>query len=305
MVFLDKILNGTKKESGINSELNKVAQNKNQRLIDGEEERRERIRLGQDIETYYIGESRRNGFPYDCFFDWEYEMVERAINAKQTLAGTLDVIECAKDYIINNRDLKIETQLKKFNLEHAKVWIELLISMARNGSSYAKAAISGNYFKKGLFPLPEIEELICEIIDEDTKKMYFDEVQFACETNDKAAMVAYAFFVMFGGEYENERRELYLKAGQLGSSEAYYQLFFTVNDPWNSEEGFKYAVAAAECDDGEQAYFFQGRIGEAYYYGDGWNISIDKAEGLRWYRRAAANGYVLAIRTLEMLKENA
>jgi len=73
---------------------------------------------------------------------------------------------------------------------------------------------------------------------------------------------------------------------------------------WNAEEGFKYAVAAAECNDGEKAYFFQEKIGDAYYYGDGWNIDIDKAEGLRWYKRSAANGYGGAIRTLEMLQRN-
>ena len=53
--------------------------------------------------------TKENGFPYDCFFEWEYEMVEKAINAKPTLEETLDVIHCAIDYIMNNRDLKTET----------------------------------------------------------------------------------------------------------------------------------------------------------------------------------------------------
>ena len=146
--------------------------------------------------------------------------------------------------------------------------------------------------------------MICEFIDEDTKNMYSDEIRSACESNDKVAMVACAFFLMNGSEFENKRRELYLKAGQLGSSEAYGQLFFAVKNHWSSEEGFKYAVAAAECNDGEKAYFFQEKIGDAYYYGDSWNISVDKTEGLRWYKRSAANGYRGAIRTLEMLQRN-
>lgn len=116
---------------------------------------------------------------------------EKAINAKPTLEGTLDVIHCAIDYIINNRDLKTETWLKKFNAEHSKVRIESLTSKASNGNIYAKAALSGNYFKE----FPEIEELIGEFIDEDTKNMYSDEIRSACESNDKVAMVACAFFL--------------------------------------------------------------------------------------------------------------
>ena len=121
-VFADKILNGTKKESGITDELNKVAQNKNQRLIDGEEEKEERMRLGQDIEPYYIGESRRNGFPYDCFFEWEYEMVETGLNAKDTLDGTLRIIQCAREYALANEKLDANTRLKFFNKNHSKFW---------------------------------------------------------------------------------------------------------------------------------------------------------------------------------------
>lgn len=300
MGFLDKILNGTKKESGITDELNKVAQNKNQRLIDGEEEKEERMRLGQDIEPYYIGESRRNGFPYDCFFEWEYEMVETGLNAKDTLDGTLRIIQCAREYALANEKLDANTRLKFFNKNHSKFWVEKLIEKANAGSVFAKAAFSGKNFDS----TPELLEMVNNMVDETVKAAYLEDVIQACNCDNSKAILAYAFFMLRDEENRDKQKNMYLKAGQLGSSEAYNELFFSVKNHWNAEEGFKYAVAAAECNDGEKAYFFQGKIGDAYYYGDGWNIDIDKAEGLRWYKRSAANGYGGAIRTLEMLQRN-
>ena len=300
MGFLNKILGGVKKEDGLTSQIDERAKVIHQRDVDSEKERAERIRLGQDIELYYISESRRNGFPYDCFFEWEYEMVERAICADETLEGTLEIITCARDYIMHNREINNSNDLKRFNLNHSRIWIENLLSRAQKGSCYAKAAVSSKYFED----FPEIDEMISEIIDEDTKRKYCHEVKTKCEINDKEALVATAFFLMIGKENESERHALYLKAGELGSSEAYYKLFFGIQDCWNSEEGLKYVVAGAECDDGECAYFFQDKLGDAYYYGGNWNMNVNKTKGLYWYRKAASSGYKSSIRTLEMLERN-
>lgn len=300
MGFLDKILSGSKKENSITSDLNRVAQNKNQRFIDGEEEKEERILLGQDVETYYIGESRRNGFPYDCFFEWEYEMVEAGLNAKDNLEGILKIIQCAREYALANQKLENNERLKGYNSNHSKFWIEMLIEKANAGSVYAKAAFSGKNFNS----TPDLLEMIKGMVDESAIASYLEDVIKECNCDNSKALVAYAFFMLRGEEDKERQKSMYLKAGQLGSSEAYNELFFSVNNHWNAEEGFKYAVAAANCDDGEKAYFFQEKIGDAYYYGDGWNISIDKAEGLKWYKRSAENGYGGAIRTLEMLQRN-
>ena len=298
MGFLEKILRGEKNENGITNKIDIETQAINKRLFDAEKEKNERIRLGQEIESYYIGESRRNGFPYDCFFEWEYEMVERAMHADETLDGTMEIVMCARDYIMHNRELDDSSDLKKFNVSHSKIWIEELLSRARKGSYYAKAAVSGRYFAD----FPEIDEMISGEVNSDIKQSYQDEVKAACAVNDKSALVACAYFLMIGKENENARKELYLKAGQLGSSEAYYKLFFSVKNCWNSVEGLKYVVAGAECDDGEKAYEFQDKLGDAYYYGDGWNLDVDKSIGIYWYKRAAANGYASSVRTLEMLQ---
>lgn len=301
MGFLSKILNGTEKQGGITSQINDNAQKSNQRIQRSEEEKEERIRQGQHIEPYCIFDSRKNGFPYDCFTETEYESVKEAMEADAgTVDGTLRIIACAREYIFRNRDSKTAESLKKFNLEHSKVWIEKLFDSARQGSCYAKAALVGGYFES----FPEIEEIIANLIPGDIRQSFYDEVKAACEAGSKAEMVAYPLFLLSGENRKDERKQIYLKAAEAGSGDAYYELFFACDDHWNSEEGLEYVFAGAECDDGERAFFFQDKLGDAYFYGDGWNIKQDKEKGLYWYKRAAANGYRTSIRTLELLRES-
>lgn len=301
MGFLSKILNSTEKQGGITSKINDNAQRANQRIQRSEEEKEERIRQGEHIESYCILNSRINGFPYDCFTDTEYESVKEAMEADAaTIDGAVRITLCAREYIFRNRDSETAESLKKFNLEHSKVWIEKLFDSARQGSCYAKAALAGGYFES----FPEIEEIIANLIPGDIRQSFYDEVKADCEAGSKAEMVAYAVFLLSGDDKKDERKQICLKAAQAGSGDAYYELFFASGDHWSSEEGLEYVFAGAECDDGERAFFFQDKLGDAYFYGEGWNIKQDKEKGLYWYKRAAANGYEISIRTLELLRES-
>lgn len=300
MGILDKILKNQITNNGISQKINKETDKIKTRAMDTERELELRIAAGEDVQEYYVTESRYKKLPYDCFFDWEIEMVEKALDAKDTLQSTLNLIFCAIDYVRDNK-VSNDNPLKSFNLSHSKIWIEELVQRAEKGYLCAKAAFWGKNFD----PFPELKEMLFEYVDDVKKNEYLSDVKKACENSNRDVMTAYAFFLLRGEENKEEQREMYMKAGKLGSSEAYHELFFDCqNDRWNSEEGFQYAKAAAECDDGPYAYSFQDKLGDAYYYGDGWNVEIDKKQAVYWYRRAANNGYNISIETLKRLEKN-
>lgn len=258
-----------------------------------------RKEAGQEVEHWCITESRNRGLPYDCFFEWELKMVQKAWNADNSLQGILDIISCARDYVLHNNALQEVDPLIEFNKNHAKVWINKLCSLATCGNIYAQAAIGGNYFD---IKFPEMLGLFNECGCND-REAYGKTVESAAMRKNPEAMVAYAFFCLCDESQQKMREAINHAAGDLGSSEGYSQYFFSLENHWNSEEGLEMAIKIAECDDSSTAYDFQDKLGDAYYYGDGWGLDVDKEKGLYWYERAAANGNESAISTLRRLRK--
>lgn len=258
-----------------------------------------RKEAGQEIEYWCIDESRNEGLPYDCFFEWELKMVEKAQNADNSLQGILDIISCARDYILHNQALQEASSLIEFNKNHAKVWINKLCSLATCGNIYAQAAIGGNYFD---LKFPEMLDIFNECGSND-RETYRKNVESAAMRKNPEAMVAYAFFCLCDESQKEMREAINQAGGSLGSSEGYSQYFFSLENHWESKEGLEIAFKIAECDDGPTAYDFQDKLGDAYYYGDGWGLDVDKEKGLYWYERAAANGNESAISTLRRLRK--
>lgn len=252
---------------------------------------------GQEIEYWCIDESRNERLPYDCFFEWELKMVEKAQSADNSLQGILDIISCARDYILHNQELQEANPLIEFNKSHAKVWINKLCYLATSGNIYAQAAIGGNYFD---IKFPEMLDIFNEYNSND-REIYKKTVESATMRKNPDAMVAYAFFCLCDESQKEMREAINHEVGNLGSSEGYSQYFFSLVNHWDSKEGLEIALKIAECDDGPTAYDFQDKLGDAYYYGDGWGLDVDKEKGLYWYERAAANGNDSAISTLKRL----
>lgn len=303
MGLLDKIYTGDYDKSGsLSSKIEQDVQNLRQKQQASEQELQLRRQLGQEVDTWSIQESRKKGLPYECFFDWEVEMVEKGITAKDNLKGTLQHLTCAQDYLVRNSALEAGHPLRDINIQHSLYWIDRLYERAEQGSIYAQAALTGQHHIVKVYS--EIASRIDELLG--TKKDdYLRNVIEGVNANDPKAMLAYAYFHMIGKDVDEEKKkQLYQKAGKLGLSEAYERLFYLTKDRWESQEGFEIALAAAECDDGETAYDFQEELGDAYWYSENWGKQQDKVEALYWYQKAANNGFRGAISTLDMLEHN-
>lgn len=281
------------------TDVNATKKEDNEAYKESEEELMLRKEDGQEIEYWCIDESRNERLPYDCFFEWELKMVEKAQNADNSLQGILDIILCARDYILHNQELQDANPLIEFNKNHAKVWINKLCSLAACGSIYAQAAIGGNYLD---IKFPEMPDIFNECGCND-RETYRKNVESSTMRKNPDAMVAYAFFCLCDESQKEQREAINQEAGNLGSSEGYSQYFFSLENHWESKEGLEIAFKIAECDDGPTAYDFQDKLGDAYYYGDGWGLDVDKQKGLYWYERAAANGNKSAISTLRRLRK--
>lgn len=302
MGLLDKIFGGNSDKGNVSTEINESVESYYSKQNDSEKEMQLRKQAGEDVEDWCISESRRKGLPYDCFSDLEIEIVEEANGALDNLKGTLRLLTCAQYYLQNNEKLDSDNLLRNFNIQHALLWIDRLCDRAEKGSIYARSAVVSDYFV--IINNPEIYNRI-EAIVGDSKEEYRQIIMEQIDQNNPHAMLGYAFFMLFGNEnLADEKKKFLRRAGELGLSEAYDQLLFSVDDHWNSQEGFEIVLAAAECDDGDVAYQYQDRLGDAYWYAENWIKEQDKERALYWYRRAAQNGYKTSISTLEMLKNN-
>ena len=266
-------------------------------MFNSEKELAMRLKEGQPVENWCIDHSRLNKLPYDCFTEIEFERVQKAFNATDSLTGTLSIMTCAQNYLYYNDDLSEYSPLREINIKHAMYWIDVLCSKAEAGSVCAMAAVTSDYLI--IKNNPEIKSRIAQRIG-DKKERYLEAVKIAIDNNDPKAMVTYAFFHLSGKEGKlEEEKDYYKRAGLLGSSEAYDSLFYLTDNRYYSEEGFNIMVAAAECNDCEVAYEYQCRLGDAYRYGEGWIKTPDLNKARYWYTMAANNGYQSAISTLE------
>ena len=261
-----------------------------------------RQQAGQSVMSWCIDASKVKGLPYICFFDWEVDMVEKAMNADDSLYGNIDVLLCINEYMSQNDNLAENNPIAQFNKNHAYYWTYEICRRAAAGSIYAQSAVYSNYFP--IARHPEVQQWIFSILG-DRGEEFGNNIKNRIDNNDPSAILAYAFFILFGDEANEElRNNMFFQAGQLGLSEGYHQFIFTLQN-WNSSpEGFRVAQLAAECDDGKFAYDFQYRLGMAYWYGEGWVNTPDKELGLYWFNKAASNGDRAAVAMLDMLRKN-
>lgn len=302
MGLLDDIISGRVETTGVSRQIEQEVIELNRKKADGEQEMKLRQQMGEEVGDLWVSESRRLGLPYDCFAEWEVEMVQKAVSAKDDLKGTLRLLTCAQDYEMRNQKYDKDNPVHSFNKQHCHYWVDILCQRAKEGSIYARAAVISQYSLIAINPT--ISERIKELTGEEQAEYRRDVVNQANRRNPQA-IVAFTFFNVIGGDdMQEKRREMFRLAGELGSSEGYDQLFEMTESRWSSEEGFMIARAAAECDDGEIAYEYMDRLGDAYWYADDWIKEQDKQTALYWYQRAARGGYTSSIRTLEMLKSN-
>lgn len=304
MGFLDKLFSGNIDKGDVSKQIDNEVVRYENRIEESDRELRIRESLGQDIDAWCITESREVGIPFDCFFEWELDAMKRCMKPQHSANTTFEQVISLWSYLCSY-DKEVD-ELKPFNNKKARVIALEMGQRADNGDLYASAVLGSDYMSRRYPDYPEVQALLDEVVGE-RKTNYRSIIETAFANNNTKAMVAYALFVIGNAteEAKNKSKEILYRAGQLGSSEAYYRLYFDIPNHHSSDEGFKVALAAAECDDGPDAYWFQEKIGDAYYYGDGWDcVSEDKPKGVEWYRRAASNGYASAITTLQMLERN-
>lgn len=249
---------------------------------EAEDEKRARIEEHQEVEDYIITSSFFDNLPYPCFFDWEEELVKKAIESRCDREKIINMRLCAWDYIrhLNN------ARLRPFNLKKGQYWVDQIVRESEKGNVFAKACVVSIHY------LEEFSSLdITEI--EKNYSVFQEEIISRSNSGEREAQYAAAFYIVryiYPENYENMQEDLYKKSAAQNYSASYTQLFFnTKNDDLKNE----FALKGAECDDGSDAAWFQHYLANGYYYGQN-NFSQDQKLGIYWAKRAAANGYNMA-----------
>ena len=271
---------------------------------DGDLEKEYALRAseGEDVQKWCESASVVKKLPYICFLDWEIDSVEKAMNAQDDLEGTISLLLAAVGYLDRSEKYTQNSPLIAINRAHAKVWIDELCNRADKGSIYACAAVYSNYFP--IRDYPEIRKMIAENLG-DRKDEFKLKIDLEVRNKNPHAILAYAWFELFGDEEKAElRKTMFYHAGQLGLADGYDKYIFTMKNWSTSPEAFEAALLAAKLNNSPRSYEYQYRIGQNYWFGEGYVSTPNKEEGLKWLNLSASNGDESAKYLLDILRNS-